>query len=128
MVEISRVLRPGGVFVASTFLKTFSPLGELFGDDAVRPLNQVQHVLQLTAFMPLSFRQTVTDSVSHILQYLLHGTSDNWSSHMFQYITGAYCMTMLKEFGTCKPRRSICSYLLREACHTGGGRNRSSET
>ena len=44
MVEISRVLRPGGVFVASTFLKTFSPLGELFGDDAVRPLNQVQPV------------------------------------------------------------------------------------
>ncbi|DBA74996.1 TPA: hypothetical protein ACH3X1_010339 [Trebouxia sp. C0004] len=41
MVEISRVLQPGGVFVASTFLKTFSPLGELFGDDAVRPLNQL---------------------------------------------------------------------------------------
>ena len=49
MVEISRVLKPGGVFVASTFLKTFSPLGEVFGDDTVRPLNQVllflaQHV------------------------------------------------------------------------------------
>ena len=42
MVEISRVLKPGGVFVASTFLKTFSPLGEAFGDDTVRPLNQVQ--------------------------------------------------------------------------------------
>ncbi|KAL0045331.1 hypothetical protein WJX82_003898 [Trebouxia sp. C0006] len=41
MVEISRVLRPGGAFVASTFLKTFSPLGELFGDDTVRPLNQL---------------------------------------------------------------------------------------
>ena len=41
MVEISRVLQPGGVFVASTFLKTFSPLGELLGDDTVRPLNQV---------------------------------------------------------------------------------------
>lgn len=49
MVEISRVLQPGGVFVASTFLKTFSPLGELLGDDTVRPLNQVStfatHVL-----------------------------------------------------------------------------------
>ena len=41
MVEISRVLQPGGVFVASTFLKTFSPLGEFLGDDTVRPLNQV---------------------------------------------------------------------------------------
>lgn len=41
MVEISRVLQPGGVFVASTFLKTFSPLGEILGDDTVRPLNQV---------------------------------------------------------------------------------------
>ena len=42
MVEISRVLRPGGIFVASTFLKSFSQLGELLGDDTVRPLNQVQ--------------------------------------------------------------------------------------
>ncbi|KAL3143218.1 hypothetical protein ABBQ38_002072 [Trebouxia sp. C0009 RCD-2024] len=41
MVEISRVLQPGGVFVASTFLKTFSPLGEFLGDDTVRPLNQL---------------------------------------------------------------------------------------
>lgn len=41
MVEISRVLQPGGIFVASTFLKTFSPLGELFGDDTIRPLNQL---------------------------------------------------------------------------------------
>ncbi len=62
MVEISRVLRPGGVFVASTFLKTFSPLGELFGDDVVRPLNQVQQllVMQLIAFMPLSFCLSLT--------------------------------------------------------------------
>lgn len=43
MVEISRVLQPGGIFVASTFLKTFSPLGEFLGDDTVRPLNQVIH-------------------------------------------------------------------------------------
>lgn len=42
MVEISRVLQPRGVFVASTFLKTFSPLGEFLGDDTVRPLNQVK--------------------------------------------------------------------------------------
>lgn len=41
MVEISRVLRPGGIFVASTFLKSFSQLGELLGDDTVRPLNQL---------------------------------------------------------------------------------------
>ena len=41
MVEISRVLKPGGIFVASTFLKTFSALGEVFGDETIRPLNQV---------------------------------------------------------------------------------------
>ena len=29
MAEISRVLAPGGVFVASTFLKAAAPLGEL---------------------------------------------------------------------------------------------------
>ena len=39
--EISRVLRPGGVLVASTFLKVAAPLGAVLGDDVVRPLNQV---------------------------------------------------------------------------------------
>jgi SAM-dependent methyltransferase len=41
MAEVSRVLRPGGVFVASTFLTPFAPLGELVGDAALRPLSQV---------------------------------------------------------------------------------------
>ena len=41
MAEISRVLAPGGVFVASTFLKPFAPLGQVVGDNLVRPLNQV---------------------------------------------------------------------------------------
>ena len=36
------MLRPGGVLVASTFLKVAAPLGAVFGDDVVRPLNQVQ--------------------------------------------------------------------------------------
>ncbi|KAI8476391.1 MAG: S-adenosyl-L-methionine-dependent methyltransferase [Monoraphidium minutum] len=40
LAEISRVLRPGGVFAASTFLTPFAPLGELVGDDAVRPIAQ----------------------------------------------------------------------------------------
>ncbi len=38
LAEISRVLRPGGVFVASTFLDPTAPLGELLGDDTVLPL------------------------------------------------------------------------------------------
>lgn len=43
MAEISRVLAPGGVFVASTFLAAAAPLGQLLGnDDLVRPLNQVR--------------------------------------------------------------------------------------
>jgi ubiquinone/menaquinone biosynthesis C-methylase UbiE len=41
MAEISRVLKPGGVFVASTFLTPLAPLGELIGDSTVRPLSQV---------------------------------------------------------------------------------------
>lgn len=41
MAEISRVLRPGGVLVASTFLTPFAPLGELVGDATIRPISQV---------------------------------------------------------------------------------------
>ncbi len=42
VAEISRVLKPGGVFVASTFLKASAPLGQLFNnDDIFRPLNAV---------------------------------------------------------------------------------------
>ncbi|GLI62397.1 hypothetical protein VaNZ11_005014 [Volvox africanus] len=39
LAEISRVLAPGGVFVASTFLSATAPLGQVLGDDAVRPLS-----------------------------------------------------------------------------------------
>ena len=42
LAEISRVLRPGGVFVASTFLTTLAPVGELLGDSLVRPLRRVR--------------------------------------------------------------------------------------
>ncbi|KAG2437293.1 hypothetical protein HXX76_005951 [Chlamydomonas incerta] len=41
LAEISRVLAPGGVFVASTFLTASAPLGQVFGDDLVRPLSQL---------------------------------------------------------------------------------------
>lgn len=40
MVEISRVLRPGGVFVATTFLDQVAPLGQIFGDDVVNPISR----------------------------------------------------------------------------------------
>ena len=124
MVEISRVLRPGGVFVASTFLKTFSPLGELFGDDTVRPLNQVQPGMQSIAFMPLSLSVCLSQLTARF-----HDTTDILCSHMLQYDIGdCHCMNVLNEFGTCKPLCSICSCLLREASHTDGGRNRSFET
>ena len=39
--EISRVLAPGGVLVASTFLNGVAPLGQVVGDSVVRPLAQV---------------------------------------------------------------------------------------
>ncbi len=42
MAEISRVLKPGGVFVASTFLVAAAALGQVLqNDELVRPLNQV---------------------------------------------------------------------------------------
>jgi ubiquinone/menaquinone biosynthesis C-methylase UbiE len=40
MAEVSRVLKPGGVFVASTFLTALAPLGAVVGDDTVRPLSR----------------------------------------------------------------------------------------
>lgn len=40
MAEISRVLAPGGVFVASTFMNFLAPLGEVLGEDVVRPVAQ----------------------------------------------------------------------------------------
>lgn len=42
LAEVSRVLRPGGVFVASTFLNFAAPLGQLVGDELVQPLSQVR--------------------------------------------------------------------------------------
>jgi len=40
MAEISRVLKPGGVFVASTFLSMTAPLGQFLGNDGlVEPLD-----------------------------------------------------------------------------------------
>ena len=43
LAEVSRVLRPGGVFVASTFLTMTAPLGQALGNDAlVRPLKGLE--------------------------------------------------------------------------------------
>jgi len=42
LAEISRVLKPGGVFVASTFMVASAPLGQAIGNDEIfRPFNQV---------------------------------------------------------------------------------------
>ena len=41
VAEVSRVLRPGGVFVGSTFLDAAAPLGDLIGDDAASALASV---------------------------------------------------------------------------------------
>lgn len=48
LAEISRVLRPGGVFVASTFLTPVAPLGEVLGDAAVEPLSQARRGVSLS--------------------------------------------------------------------------------
>ena len=50
LAEISRVLRPGGAFVASTFLDPTAPLGELVGDDAVLPLARVLSASQSASY------------------------------------------------------------------------------
>ena len=41
MAEISRVLKPGGVFVASTILTATAPLGQLLGEDRAGFLSQL---------------------------------------------------------------------------------------
>jgi ubiquinone/menaquinone biosynthesis C-methylase UbiE len=46
LAEISRILKPGGVFVASTFLTGTAALGQLLGnDDLVRPLRGIESVV-----------------------------------------------------------------------------------
>jgi SAM-dependent methyltransferase len=41
MAEISRVLKPGGIFVGSTFLDATAPLGQLLGsDEMLQPFKQ----------------------------------------------------------------------------------------
>ena len=50
MAEVSRVLKPGGVFVASTFLDPTSPLGELIGDATVLPLAQALSAQRSTSY------------------------------------------------------------------------------
>lgn len=46
LAEISRVLAPGGIFIASTFLVGSAPLGEAFGNDSLfKPLNQLDKAL-----------------------------------------------------------------------------------
>jgi len=42
MAEVARVLRPGGVFVGTTVMKVGAGLGEVLGDDVVRPLASVR--------------------------------------------------------------------------------------
>ena len=56
VAEISRVLQPGGVFVASTFLKASAPLGQLLNnDDVVRPLNSVRSWIQTPISVPAAW-------------------------------------------------------------------------
>ena len=50
LAEISRVLRPGGIFVASTFLDPTAPLGELLGDAAVLPLARALGASQTSSY------------------------------------------------------------------------------
>lgn len=46
LAEISRVLAPGGVFVASTFLVGSAPLGQALGNDSIfRPLDSIDQAL-----------------------------------------------------------------------------------
>lgn len=57
VAEISRVLKPGGIFIGSTFLKASAPLGQLLNnDDLVRPLNTVTFCFHY-ASLGVSFSQ-----------------------------------------------------------------------
>lgn len=52
LFEISRVLKPGGVFVASTFLNALAPLGQVLGDATLRPLQQLDSRNPVTRSQP----------------------------------------------------------------------------
>ena len=49
MAEVSRVLAPGGVFVASTFLNALAPLGAVVGDAPLRPLTRLANPFGLSS-------------------------------------------------------------------------------
>uniref|UniRef100_A0A453T4C3 Methyltransferase type 11 domain-containing protein n=1 Tax=Aegilops tauschii subsp. strangulata TaxID=200361 RepID=A0A453T4C3_AEGTS len=59
IAEISRVLKPGGVFVATTFLSTPTNSG-LFSIDALKPLRQVKGVVERLALLLIFCMAEVT--------------------------------------------------------------------
>ena len=56
VAEVSRVLAPGGLFFASTFMYNASPLGELLGDSTVRPLVELERQAQGAMGQGAAFR------------------------------------------------------------------------
>jgi len=56
VAEVSRVLAPGGLFFASTFMYNASPLGELLGDSTVRPLVELERQAQGAIGQGAAFR------------------------------------------------------------------------
>ena len=56
VAEISRVLAPGGLFFASTFMYNASPLGEVLGDSTVRPLVELERQAQGAMGQGAAFR------------------------------------------------------------------------
>lgn len=68
VAEISRILKPGGIFVASTFLL---PTPAIFADGALKSVRKVHHLHLLT----LSFSEIyVHDASSH--SFSLHSFSN----------------------------------------------------
>eukprot|EP01026_Neomeris_dumetosa_P032387 TRINITY_DN25704_c0_g1_i1.p2 TRINITY_DN25704_c0_g1~~TRINITY_DN25704_c0_g1_i1.p2 ORF type:complete len:348 (-),score=19.87 TRINITY_DN25704_c0_g1_i1:316-1359(-) len=63
--EISRVLKPGGVFVASTFLFYLAPIAMIFGDDLVANLKRFQFGLGTSPYNTF-LEQDITDLIQSV--------------------------------------------------------------
>ncbi|CAG9466948.1 unnamed protein product [Pedinophyceae sp. YPF-701] len=64
--EISRVLKPGGVFVGSTFLSFTAPIGQIVGDEAMRPFERAAAMYKSTGAPSMPYRWWMQDELEEV--------------------------------------------------------------
>ena len=66
LAEISRVLKPGGLFVGSTFLEPVAPLGELLGSD--RLVQAIASASPSSSFMSSTYKFWLETELSDLFK------------------------------------------------------------